>query len=402
MEEITINASQYKYPMGLTSQFYFCGMPLRIDSYKGCKSQCIYCYVSSRHGNFANVEQYANPQTLKKWFDLANEPTVRKSNVILECLNRRMPVHFGGMSDPFLIPDNFKHITLSILKILDHYKYPTLISTKANLNECKDFSDVILGKSHFALQFSFSTFSDEVAQLVEPKAPLPTKRLEGAKLAMKNGNWTACRLQPYIPNQKVDELVSFIKHFGFSHLIVEHLKLPFDKKIDIKALSSAFDMDILRFFPHRYRIVRGREFEMPIDLRLKEINKFLSANKKYRISIGIGDNGFQQYSTSQCCCGIDSLSDFQNWFKHNITYAIINSKGKEKIDYSSIANEWAPMGNIARMINSKTRLKGTFNSVRNHIRKQWLINGNNSPSMFHNVKAERKDDKYKYYFIDNH
>jgi len=402
MQKITAKNAKYRYPIGLTSQFYFCGMPLRLDSYRSCKSRCIYCYVASRHGNFTDSEQYANPKIIRKWFDLAKQLKIGNSNVILECLNRRMPVHFGGMSDPFLIPDSFKFITHSILKILDEHKYPTLISTKADLNECKGFTHVIAGKPNFALQISFSTFEDDVARLVEPNAPRPTKRLEGAKSALKNGNWVACRLQPYIPNQNIDELVSFIKKIGFSHLVVEHLKLPFDKKIDVNSLGSAFDVDIMRLFPFEDRIVRGREFEMPRDLRLKEIKKFVSASKKYQISLGIGDNGFQQYSSSKCCCGIDSLNDFKNWFKHNMTYAIINSKGKKRIDYSSIADEWVPKGNIAEMINSKTRLNHTFNSVKNHIRKQWRTNGKNSPSMFYNIKAKQKDDKYEYYFDDNY
>jgi DNA repair photolyase len=398
MREIAINAPQYKYPMGLTSQFYFCGMPFRLDSYKDCPSQCIYCYVASRHGNFSNVAQYANPHTLEKWFQFANRSLNSGMNIILECIKRRMPVHFGGMSDPFLIPTRFRYITLSILKILDRHNYPTLISTKADLTECKEFADVILGKPHFAIQISFSTFDDGVAALVEPNAPSPSRRLSGAIRAMKNGNWVACRLQPYIPFQRIDELVSFINSCGFAHLTIEHLKLPFDKKIDLKTLSSAFDIDILKLFPKGDRIKLGREFEMPTELRFQEIKKFLAAASKYRISLGIGDNGFQHYSTSPCCCGIDSLPAFQNWFNHNATVAIIRARRKGEIEYSSIANEWAPEGNIARMINSKTRLKDTHNSVRNHIRRQWLTDGQHSPSMFHNVTAVKLDGKYHYYF----
>jgi DNA repair photolyase len=309
-----------------------------------------------------------------------------------------MPVHFGGMSDPFLIPYKFRYITSAILRILDLHNYPTLISTKADLSECKEFSDVIRGKHHFAFQISFSTFDNEIAALVEPNAPSPKQRIAGAQWAIKKGNWVACRLQPYIPYQKIDELVSFVKSCGFSHLTIEHLKLPFDKKIDIKILNSAFDLDILKLFPKKTRIKRGREFEMPNELRFLEIKKFLSACRKYNLSLGIGDNGFQHYSTSPCCCGIDVLPAFQAWFKQNVTVAIFRSRKDGKIEYSSIAKEWAPSGNIARMINSNTRLKLKNNTVHNHIKTQWLTNGKLSPSLFHNITTVKQDDGYEYYF----
>ncbi|MES0325034.1 MAG: M20/M25/M40 family metallo-hydrolase, partial [Candidatus Bathyarchaeia archaeon] len=42
------------------------------------------------------------------------------------------------------------------------YQYPTVISTKGELINNEDYAKIILGKSHFALQFSFSTFDDRV------------------------------------------------------------------------------------------------------------------------------------------------------------------------------------------------------------------------------------------------
>jgi hypothetical protein len=45
----------YRYALSLTSQFYFCGLPLRLDSYKGCPSKCIYCFVGSRQGFYPNI-----------------------------------------------------------------------------------------------------------------------------------------------------------------------------------------------------------------------------------------------------------------------------------------------------------------------------------------------------------
>ena len=347
----------YRYALSLTSQFYFCGLPLRLDSYKGCPSKCIYCFVGSRQGNFLKDIQYANPVLIGKWFKLALEQDNKTENVLIECLRRRMPIHFGGMSDPLLIHNSFKHVTLEILKILEQYKYPTLISTKSNIINDTEFSSIILGKSHFAIQLSFSTFNDAIASIVEPHAPLPSERLKGARAAIISGNWVACRLQPYLPFQDIDDLVRNISSMGFNHLTIEHFKLPFDGQINIDKLNSAFNINILELFPKGKRIARGREYEMPNDIRLPEILKFIKAAAKYKIPIGIGDNGFQHLSTSLCCCGIDLLQGFGNWNKHNITVALKRAAKDNSVNYQSIVGEWAPKSNISMMINSKTRLK---------------------------------------------
>ena len=387
----------YRYALSLTSQFYFCGLPLRLDSYKGCPSKCIYCFVGSRQGNFLKDIQYANPVLIGKWFELALEQNSKTDNVLIECLRRRMPIHFGGMSDPLLIHDSFKHVTLEILKILDKYKYPTLLSTKANIISNSEFSSIILGKSHFAIQLSFSTFNDAIASIVEPHAPLPSERLKGACSAIKSGNWIACRFQPYLPSQDVDDLVRNISSEGFNHLTIEHFKLPFDGQININKLNSAFNINILKLFPKGKRIARGREYEMPNDIRLPEILKFIKASAKYKISIGIGDNGFQHLSTSLCCCGIDLLQGFENWNKHNITVALKRTAKDNAVNYKSIVGEWAPKSNISMMINSKTRLTKGCNTIIDHIKCQWHYNTQFSPKFFHNVVSEKNGDTYKYY-----
>jgi len=396
------NQLKYSYPIGLTSQFYFCGMPFRIDSYRGCPSGCVYCFVNSRNGNYRKKMQYADIALLRKWFHLALKQRLEPRNIIIECLRRRMPLHFGGISDPLLIPQSSRNITLEILELLDHYSYPTLISTKANIKEFKDFSDIILRKPHFALQISFSTMNDAVGKFVEPNAPIPSQRMRGASYALENGNWVACRLQPYFPGQDVEDLLARINSVGFRHLTIEHFKLPFDGKVNLKKLNKAFGIDISDLFPKGERIKRGREFEMPNDIRVQAIRKFKIAAASHNIPIGIGDNGFQHLSTSDCCCGIDNLPGFENWYKYTITQAVRRAKHTEnEIKYNSIESEWAPKNSMTRMLNSKSRLKSSANTVRDHIKLHWHSNRQFSPAMFYGVVYRRYANFYKYYLEDD-
>ena len=43
--------NEYTSPLGITSQFYFCGNPFRLDVYKGCTVGCKYCFINNQHSN---------------------------------------------------------------------------------------------------------------------------------------------------------------------------------------------------------------------------------------------------------------------------------------------------------------------------------------------------------------
>src|SRR5438105_6619983 len=40
----------YRYGLALTSQFYFCGLPLKLDTYSKCSFKCSYCFAHARGG----------------------------------------------------------------------------------------------------------------------------------------------------------------------------------------------------------------------------------------------------------------------------------------------------------------------------------------------------------------
>src|SRR3954454_544378 len=90
----------YKESLGLTSQFYFCGLPLRLDSEPRCGFSCLYCFSKSRGGaNLARSAQIADPAGLRRRFVRLAAGTVQ--GAIDEMLARGAAIHFGGMSDPF-------------------------------------------------------------------------------------------------------------------------------------------------------------------------------------------------------------------------------------------------------------------------------------------------------------
>lgn len=58
-----------KYKLSLTSQFYFCGIPFRLDVKPKCETNCLYCFIMARGGRRTNRFLIADTNALKRLFD---------------------------------------------------------------------------------------------------------------------------------------------------------------------------------------------------------------------------------------------------------------------------------------------------------------------------------------------
>src|ERR1700746_2433372 len=107
----------YTTPFSITSQFSFCGLPPRLDTYRGCAFRCSYCFARYRGGNIpGNAVRPADAQHIERVFDRALDRD--SSGVVAEFLRHRTPVPLGGMSDPLQPAEEHHRVTASVLKNL--------------------------------------------------------------------------------------------------------------------------------------------------------------------------------------------------------------------------------------------------------------------------------------------
>src|SRR5271157_3956286 len=154
-------SDRYTNPLSLTSQFYFCGLPLRLDSYRGCGFQCSFCFARFRGGNAPQPNVIpANPGTLRRTLQGAFRET-RPLGLIGQFLRRRVPVHFGGMSDPFQHAERTFQVTRKYLEVLRDFQYPTVISTRSPMAAADPYLGLLTEMKSVVVQFSFtSTLAD--------------------------------------------------------------------------------------------------------------------------------------------------------------------------------------------------------------------------------------------------
>lgn len=387
----------YKNPLSITSQFSFCGMPFRLDTYSGCTFNCIYCYSHKRGGNSDfNKIKVANPDLIIKTFENAiNKPTIT-TGLISQYIRRKMPIHFGGMSDPFQHIEESAQVSYKVLEYLCLINYPVVISTKSTLLSTSKYLELLKSNKNIIVQYSFSTLNEVKSNLLEPNCESPNKRLEAIKILSDFGINTTIRLQPYIigMSEEPEVFVTAISNKGIKHLTIEFLKLPIDNKNawehSLKPLLPIKD-----FYLKNNSIVNGRELILLPSLKFDIIRKLKIELSKYKISLGIGDNELQHFSETNCCCGIDRFLGFENWNTSQFSYALKKSTNNI-IQFETIKDEWRPDGAIDKYLNSKSRIKKTegINTVSTYLQNRWnKINSDFNPSKYYGVKySGSKDD----------
>ena len=366
----------YSTPLSLTSQFAFCGLPLRLDTYLGCTFGCVYCYSRDRGGNYKyTISKPADPTHIIGFFKDNNR---KRGGVLNQMIRRKVPIHMGGMTDPFQQSEVKYRVTEKVLRYLCEINYPLIISTKSNLLSKDPYLMILKENPHILVQFSFCTVIDKESAILEPFSDRPSKRLRAMEMLEKNGIHTACRWQPYIPFSELNdkEFIQSIANTGSKFLTLEHLKLPIENKTNM-----LFNKNYWELYKEKGATQIGRELVLIVENKIATVKYIRDLTHSFNLEFGAGDNYLHQFSDTGCCCaGVASLPGFENWAKFQISYAVYKSK-RTPFSFSILDDEWRPKGLINRQINSHSRLNRNnkaFGSMEDYLRYYW----NNSESVF--------------------
>jgi len=339
----------YKNPIMITSQFPMCGNSFRADTYRGCDFGCKYCFANNRNGNFKVKNQIGAIHLIKKWM---HEAIIKgeENNIKKEMLKNYVPLHLGGMSDPFQSREWKYGITKEFLKISNKYNYPVNISTKTSYLPTEYWE--LLNPDIHTFQISLIGLSAEYTRKFETNTSAPIERINFIKELKKRGFWVSIRIQPLID---IKEAISLIKATDkyVDYYTIEHLKLPSDNRLMMDTMMPLIsDLKV-------GLISKGREYEFSGKEKLKNIKLIKSITK---VKIGCGDNDFHILSDSLNCCGIDVMPKaFNNWIKYNSMY--IKMTGDRK--------QWYPKKNCNGCFNSSCIVKG-YDNIKQYTDRHYI------------------------------
>lgn len=376
---------RYRYALSVTSQFYFCGVPFRLDTTPKCTLNCLYCFAMSRGGRRTSNRLVADFDSIARKLDSALQCNREDIDINGELLAQKVPIHFGGISDPF--PDSVISVTSRrMLRLLHMHRYPVIISTKNTRELLRDESvDILKEMKCVAVQVSITTSNRKLASQIEPNVPSPRERIRCIDNLSKEGIHTVVRLQPlFLPwlNEIVEELIPMLACAGCKHVVVEYLKLPVERNISlVNDMYRITGWDAYEFYKENGAQLIGREWILPNAFKWENLQPVINAIRECGMTYGSGDYGLNHLGDTRCCCGIDHLPGFEKWFRGNFANVIRHSRN-QYLYFPEVEKHWFPKRSINMFMNSNCRLTKR-NDMLSYLRQKWNAPGTvNAPDSF--------------------
>lgn len=278
------------------SQCFLCDLPIRFDTYEGCSHGCEYCFAK-KFKDISKIKNYETVKSLKIFVE-------GKRDKMTNWCDWNIPLHWGGLSDPFQPCEKKRKISLESLKYLKQTQYPFVISTKGKLAAEEPYL-TLLSQCNCVVQISAVCSSYDKLEL---GCPTYLERLEMAKILSSKCKRVIIRIQPYMHEvfQEVYDNLDKIKEAGVYGVIIEGMKYKTKK-------------------PGLVRV--AGDYVYPYDIIKSDFIKLKEKAHDLGLKIYAGENRIRNIGDSLTCCGIDGLDGFiPN--KFNLNHLINGDKQK--------------------------------------------------------------------------
>jgi len=180
---------------------YF-GLSYNMNLYRGCQHSCIYCDSRS------------------DCYQLGDLSDIRIKKDAIQILERELrskrargTVGFGSMNDCYMPIEREYHLTHKALQLMIKYRFPVHIITKSDL-VTRDI-DLLkeIAKIYAAVSITITTCDDKLSKIIEPNAPVSSKRFEALKQLSAEGIYCGITFMPVLPhiNDTSENIVEIVR-----------------------------------------------------------------------------------------------------------------------------------------------------------------------------------------------
>ncbi|AMO67380.1 radical SAM protein [gamma proteobacterium BDW918] len=348
----------YKYYLSLTSQLPFCSSPLRLDASNKCEFACAYCFASTRQGFGRNSKlQLTKAKILRERFIRIKKGRIL--GAIDEFIERKIPIQFGGMSDPFSKSPLSENITADLMNTLKEFHYPYILSTKSSAISSPAFI-ASLKDSNCYVRFSTTVINPTKRSAVDLGSSTFDEILRATEFIRKAGIPVCFRFQPIIPGHEefAAEMIDRASNAGVNHISAEYLKVPIDADSKFrKVLRDLLPPKPVAYYVNRQASHQGREYILPTKYRQHHLLAMKHRANSHGITFGFADNDLLLFSEGNSCCSASDLYLKEaNMFSANIVTMAKRMQIGELISLDDLRSEWIPKHPISSQLNSTSRI----------------------------------------------
>lgn len=262
------------------SQVYLCDLPIRFDNYNGCSHGCSYCFAQS-FKDITKIKKDEGVTALRRFIE-------GRRNLETSWCDWDIPIHWGGLSDPFQPVERKHKTTLACLELFRETQYPFVVSTKGKLLADDKYLS-LLKECNCVVQISAVCSSYDKIEL---GCPTFEERVEIMRKISPHVKRVIARMQPYLHevfDEAYESLAKF-KEAGAYGVIVEGMKFKKKKEGLVKI---------------------GGDWCYEYDIILTDFLKLKERAHELGLKIYAGENRIRSYGDSLSCCGIDGLEGFK-------------------------------------------------------------------------------------------
>ncbi len=230
------------------------GFDRSINPYRGCEHGCIYCYARPTHA-WLGLSPGLDFET--RLVARPNAASALRRELGAKGYAAKMIV-LGTNTDPYQPIERDRRIMRSLLEVLRDHAHPVGITTKGTLVE-RDI-DILseMGPELVRVGLSVTTLDDGLARRLEPRVPVPSRRLATIERLARAGVRVRVMVSPVIPgltDHEVEGVLRAAADAGAAAASMIPLRLPLE-------VAPLFEEWLRAHVPDRARkvLARVREF----------------------------------------------------------------------------------------------------------------------------------------------
>jgi len=202
------------------------GFKFSVNAYRGCEHGCVYCYARPSHeywGLSAGLD-FETHIIVKKEPHLVLAKELTSSKWIPQT------VLLSGNTDPYQPAERMFGNSRRLLEVFLEFKNPVVLITKSH-RVIKDL-DILkrLAQDNLVhVIISVTSLNPELSQKIEPRAPVPSRRLDTIRTLSENGISVGVNLAPVVPGLTDEEIPAILrsaKEAGAKYANYIVLRLP--------------------------------------------------------------------------------------------------------------------------------------------------------------------------------
>jgi DNA repair photolyase len=338
-----LNLDEYSSFIEVSLRAAACPMPLNADVWDGlrCPFRCAYCFADSFRASlytsfFDNTKtmgirhcsrDFLNRELDRLWSYRGRDPHSMRSS-IAKALALEIPIRIGIRYEDFIGAERREGIALWLLQKLAEAEYPVMINTKSALVAEDEYLEAMTSNpAGAAIHFTLITSRDDLGRIIEPGAPLVSKRWAAAKRMAAAGIRVVARIEPYMAliNDRPEDIRHYIdcmREAGVNNITADTYSYSAGGEGVKKQFESMTGWDFERMF----MLTSDSQ-----PLGSYALHLFLNCFREEGFSVSTFDGGNIPDNNQMVCCEVEDWFHNTNFNRGSLVSAVrfIQSRGTQ-------------------------------------------------------------------------